>query len=411
MNIRFEKTIFIFLVGQGCFVASAFLFNAVAARCLGPHEMGIWSLINLIAEYGMIVTCGVVNGMGREVPYLTGRGDLHATNSVVATTFKIVFLICCALFLVALSWTFLAFPYLYPVVLGITLLISRIIFSFSYILIRSCQDFSLLGLQQFTIGLIQAAGLLLVWQVRSVPAVLFGTVASLLCGAVFCKKFLVNARSAAYSTAAAKQLVRIGMPIFLVGIIYALFLSTDRVLIAKFLGVTKLGLYTPAIMAVGVTSLVPNIVSNVMYPKMAELYGKTESLLPLIPLVRKIMMINVLLTIVLAGLFLSIFNYIVIPFFLTDYAAAVPAMIIILIASIISTIGLSLGDLFNVLGVQRAFLTNISIATVVNFITGGLLLLTTGLELVGVSIGTLSAFMVFSGLQLVTYQRLLREQK
>jgi O-antigen/teichoic acid export membrane protein len=373
--------------------------------------MGVWNLVNLVAEYGMIITLGMVNGMGREVPYLIGKGDLVDTNNVVITTFKVVMSLCAALVVVALSWHFLGLPHAYIVGLGFTLLICRMVFSYSYMLIRSWQNFLLLGLQQFTVALIQAGGLLFIWQFRNISAVLTGSVISLLIGTIFCKKFLLGARPADYSHSTAKRLVRVGMPIFLVGMIFALFLSTDRLLIVNFLGVTKLGLYTPAILAVGVVSLVPNIVGNIMYPRMAELYGKTESLSLLIPVIRKIFVANFAASMVSAGIFFIIFNYIAIPFFLSAYEASVPAMFIILIASIVSPVGLSLGDLFNVVGNQRAYLTNISIAIIVNLVVGECLLLTTDLQLVAVSLGTLCAFIVFSLLQFMTYRRLLRERK
>ena len=66
---------YVFVAGQLFLMGTSFLFNLVAAKLIGPQQMGEWQTISLISIYGMILTFGIINGMGRDVPYFRGKGD------------------------------------------------------------------------------------------------------------------------------------------------------------------------------------------------------------------------------------------------------------------------------------------------------------------------------------------------
>ena len=93
---------YFYVGGQLLLMGAMFIFNVVAAKFVGPGQMGIWQTINLVSTYGMIVTLGIINGMGRDVPFHRGRSDYRQVRTIIATTLSCL-LPLIAVFVVAIS--------------------------------------------------------------------------------------------------------------------------------------------------------------------------------------------------------------------------------------------------------------------------------------------------------------------
>jgi hypothetical protein len=48
--------------------------------------MGVWHTLLIVLSYLGVVRLGIVNGMGRELPFALGRGDVEAGRRIAATT-------------------------------------------------------------------------------------------------------------------------------------------------------------------------------------------------------------------------------------------------------------------------------------------------------------------------------------
>lgn len=401
-----DKTIYIF--GQLFFLSALFIFNTVTARLLGPVQMGIWNLVNLIAEYGFVATLGVINGMAREVPLGIGRDDLRDVERVTFNTIIVCVSLIAVLLTVALSIYGVSNRKLFYV-MGICLLASRIINSFTYILVRSWQHFTLLGVQQLCMGVLQFFCLLIFLWAQSLQAVLVITLIPLLGGSVFAFKYLKNLRGTRFDHNVVARLITTGFPIYMTGLLYALFATTDRLLISSYLGVKQLGLYTPAMMAVSIISLAPTFVANIIYPKLTELFGRTNNYNQLKPLLRKMLAINVTSTLLFSVALFLAFKLVIIPYFLPEYEVGLYPMAVLLGAAIVSSVGHGFGDFFNAIGKQRIYLNNVVCGLLVNVVAGYLLLNYTRLELMSVTLGTLIAVVVYSMLQVVSARRVFHE--
>lgn len=402
-----DKTIYI--SGQLFFLLALFILNTVSARLLGPAQMGIWNLVNLIAEYGFVASLGIINGMGREIPLGIGRGDSRDVDRV---TFNALFTSISVVMVLLVAASFIydesSSRSMYYT-MGIFLLASRIMNSFTYILIRSWQHFIFLGMQQFVMGGLQFACLLLLFWYRNLPAVLIITMIPLLAGSLFALKYVPNLHSDQLDFKVVGRLVSTGFPIYLVGIIYSLFATTDRILITSCLGVKQLGLYTPAMIAVSIISLVPTFVANIMYPKLTQIYGRTNNYEQMKPCLRKMIQVNVLSTLLLSVILYLAFKLVVIPYFLTEYAIALYPMATLLVAAVVSSVGHGFGDFFNAIGKQRIYLVNVSCALVINVAAGFLLIRLTRLELMSVSLGTLIAVIFYSTMQVISARKVLND--
>jgi O-antigen/teichoic acid export membrane protein len=387
-----------YAVGQVSLTGVMFLFNLIAAKLLGPEQMGAWQTIFLISTYGMFLSAGIINGMGRDVPYYRGKGDDKKLRETIATTLNWLLLVIAASVAVAAAG-YLVLPdnLRILIVMGSALVGARLANVFSTILIRSFRDFRLLGLQQGTMALflLLALGpLSLAPRVGTVFWVVFLAYGVVL---LYSRKYL---HIAPRSRQTFHHLVGVGFPIYLVGLLFTLLTTVDRMIVLGFLGMEQLGLYTMATTALAVLLMVPSLVSNVMYPKIAEHYGSTGRVADLLPLLKKMIRLNLLFTVPLAAVTLVVLYFYIVPVHLNDYMAGRDAMAIIFLAALIYPLGTGVGDFFNVIGLQRVYLRNIVAGFAVNAGVGLLLVAGYGMELKGTAIGTVCGLLVFTLLQL-----------
>lgn len=122
-----------------------------------------------------------------------------------------------------------------------------------------------------------------------------------------------------------KHLLKIGAPIFAVGQIYAYWVVIDSTLVLKFTGTRGMGLYAMVLLATSALQLIPQAVSQVVYPRMAEQYARSESLDGLVRIARKPIMITSLGLIPVIAIACVIVRP-VMEFLLPAYVDAVPAM-------------------------------------------------------------------------------------
>ena len=392
--------------GQLMLTGALFLFNLVAAKLVGPEQMGTWQTITLISTYGMILTIGVINGMGRNVPYYRGKGDEPEVRKTIATTLFSL-LVVLAIFTVSLPVIYFSLQgeIKMTVLLGVALLCARVVNTYSVMLIRSFRNFRRLGFHQAMTALILL--------ITIVPLFVYPDLYTVFCG-VFLSLVVVVLLSKKYSGMYARswkvfvELLRTGFPIYIVGLCFILLTTIDRVIVLGFLGTEQLGIYTIAAIAMAVLMMAPALVSNVMYPKLAEIYGSTDSLADLVPQVKMIIKLNFIFTVPIAIAFFMVFYLYVIPVYMDAYLSGREAMVIILCGCLFIPVGAGFGDLFNVIGLQARYLRNTIIGVAVNVCTGWWLVAHMGAGLEGAAAGTLAGLVVFTVLQVGTFINVLR---
>jgi len=392
-----------YMAGHLSLVGITFVFNLLAARLLGPDQMGIWQTANLISIYGSIATFGILNGMSREVPVRLGRGDSNGVAEVVATTLAPLLLLLFGFVMAGVFAIYLAPQAGFAVGLGLVLLAARQFNGFSMMLVRSHQEFVRLGLHQGLSAVALAIGAVAIWSNPTLPTLLIAVSLSLtLCGALAVKHMHLKPVRAS----ALRYLAGIGAPIMFAGFLFSLLTTVDRVLIVGLLGTRELGLYTPVISVLGALMIAPGLVSNVMYPRMGHLYGKTGSHAELLPLVARMIRLNYLATLPIAVALGMVFYFLVVPYFLPGYEESRLPLALSLLAALFLPLGQSMGDLFNVIGWQRLYLRNMAIGMVVNCLAGYLLTAHGGLGLSGVALGSVAGMAAYALCQWLTYRQL-----
>jgi O-antigen/teichoic acid export membrane protein len=261
--------------------------GVLQARFVTVPMMGLFCTLNLVLEYGLMAQLGVFNGLNRELPYFSGKGDHRRINELAATAqaWGIVVSSLVALGMLPLAVWYAVCGDMWRTV-GWTFNVLFTFFCFyssqpiSYLQVtyRTGHDFAHLafvGVVQNALGLVLV--LLVVW------FNFYG----------MCLRSLITAAVAAYllhhwrpvrvgpkwNTAHLKHLMIIGLPIYGVGLLYYWWtLLLSKTLVVAYLGESGLGLYYVVITAVGMIELLPAAVSQVVYPRMAEHYGRTGTL-------------------------------------------------------------------------------------------------------------------------------------
>ena len=367
--------------------------------------MGQWQTALLISSYAPVLQLGMINGLGREIPYNLGKGKKVKVQEYVSITCRIILLL---LGILLSSIFFINFQDRLDISILVTIILflsaARILNIFSTILLRSYQQFNLLGAHQILSSIILAFCILLVYWQPSLIIVAASMTIALSLSTLFSLKYW---RIDPAILSMIPKLIKIGLPIYLAGITFALLGSVDRWLILFYLDIESLGLYTPAILVLGLIIIVPSLVSNIMYPKLAYSYGLNHSIEKLKPTIHRMILLNTSLTGVISFIGFLIMNFFLVPLYLPAYLPGLMAMNIIFLTGLILPIGLSFGDLFNVIGLQKKYLLNMIYALLINILIGSFFVVVLNFKIEGIALGTLAGLLLFTFSQFMTYRNLI----
>jgi O-antigen/teichoic acid export membrane protein len=261
------------------------LFKLVAgflvARFLGPAMYGVRTALGLAVDYEPYAHLGTYDSMLKEVPYHRARGDAATANAILSTVFttNLVAATAVGVLLAVAGWVvsrsgaeplygfFLFFLAVYAVVNRVRMfyatylvadkrayLLSQIRMLFGFL--NGALAVSLVipfGLPGLFSGLLLSAIVTLAWtmyRVRWIPAF-------------------------AFSGALLWRLIRAGAPIMLIGLLFVLFRSVDKVIILGMLPHELLGQFAVAAIASAVVfDSVGDLLRVMFFPRLMEQVGR-----------------------------------------------------------------------------------------------------------------------------------------
>jgi len=259
------------------------VFTSIATRrLLTPDMMGIWATFLVILNYALFAHLGVFTAVGVKIPYLRGKnehGEIAAIRDT-AFTFAAIISIFMMVVLFIASFVFIGKVELY-VIFGIRMtafiIAATIFYNFYTVMLRADKEFSLLSKA-------------LVF--NSLAMLLFVSVLTYFFGlrGIYCAAFLATFISwlyVRYKTGykmrlnfrlpKAFELSKVGLPILIVGIVYTILISVDKIMIIRMIGAEALGFYSIAILAFTYTNTFPKLFGIVIFPNMQEAFGETDS--------------------------------------------------------------------------------------------------------------------------------------
>ncbi len=375
--------------------ASRFGVNIYCADLLGPEIWSLWLILNLGLAYIGIFHLGLINAMNREVPYSRGMEDEEQVRLIESVTLGVVLISAGVVgSVLLLGSTILASDTLRGPLSNLALLLAVSLFSiYLQTSLKANSRFYRMSWQQLVF-----AGLLPLFVIpmsrgSGLPGFIGGqaiAVAAVAVGMAVIWKFNLRPR---FDRRETLRLMRIGLPILGVGILYVLLTTADRLVIISLLDRIKLGYYGLAIMVVGIIGLIPMLVAQQSYPRMAEIWGRTGQVSDVMIWVRRQVVMSAGITIPVVALVLLAAT----PFvtrFLPDYVPGIRAMKIIAIGPLFLALASGFGNLLNVLNRQTWYLVIQGCALLLN-VTLNVILVKAGLGISGVAIGTTITYALY----------------
>jgi O-antigen/teichoic acid export membrane protein len=356
-----------YLVGAlagGNVIATAIhmLGGILLARIVEPSVLGLFTGIGLVLGYAPFLTAGVSNGLNRELPYYIGKGEQDRADELAAAAQS------CMIFIGSLAALALLIVALYQLIQGDfrlaagwgaqAVLIFFLFYSTYYlqIIYRTAHDFarfSLIHVIQAVVGFVLLA---LVWALDFYGLCLRAVFTVVIAAALFYnwRPVRVGPR---WNFDHVRHLVHIGAPIFVVGQVYAWWSVINQTLVLSFTGTHGMGLYAMVAMTSGTMTMLPMSLSQVIYPRMAEQFGRGASLGDLCRTAVKPMLLSA------AGMALIVFIawWLVEPatrLLVPKYVEAVPAMQWALLQPVIMCFA-PINNVFNVIRKQKLYLAAI----------------------------------------------------
>ncbi len=384
---------------------SQLLSGFFVARFIVPEELGLWNSLSLATTYSVFLQAGVINGLGRDLPFHLGAEEREKAEQLAGTAQTYTALGCFCVLLC--GGIFLLVHRGKDTILLISIvavtLITALTFYQNYLMVtfRSKNSFGNLAKAQFWMALTM---------VLSVPALYFWQYEGMLLRVVFITGFGVVLLHAArpmkvellWSWEAFRALMKVGLPIFMLSYIESAAGTADKVILLAVGGVEQVGYYSFAMLVWGAFTVIPASLTSYLYPRMTYSFGRDRNPLSLWHAARRwtLAVILIMLPLAVAGWILIPF---VVPILFPKYTAGMGAAQILLFGALFY--GAAIG--VNALWSMKAWKYMVAYQ-----ITGALLRVAgplvgvkiSGSPLTGVSCGMLAAYAVNFGFGLgLTY--------
>lgn len=364
----------------------------IVAKLVGPALWGYWYLLNLIIAYRGITNLGIDNGMNREVPILRGKGDKEKEILVQNSsfTFTIISSLIVSFVLLFIGLTFIKNEWAQPILFLIPLFWANQIYYLFSMTLKANGHFNSLSKMQLYYAIFHIFLTLPLAYKFKLNGFIVGYSVSLLLSFIFIYHISSIRYRIFLKLRYFKNLIKIGFPIMAVGVAYTLFNTLDRWIIGLMLDSTQLGYYSLSIIIFGSMILLPKIISQQIYPRMAYDWGKNRSALVLEKWAKKQTLYTSYIVYILVPL-----SFILVPllieYFLPEYEEGIISVKIIVFAALFLPFSAGWGNVLNIINKQAYYFIVIIISILINLVLNYLFVIN-GYGIGGVALSTVISF-------------------
>jgi len=377
--------------------ALSFIVGVLTRNILGPEQYGFWLTVSMLFTFIPLFQLGTVNAMNREVPFYLARKDDLRVREIRNLTLSFIFTL--PLFLVVILFVtsgllfFIDISYEYQ----IGFLLASLISFFTYLSVyvemyyKSEQNFRVVSKLVLIKNVSQTLITLLFTYFIGYEGLYVGMLLALIIEVITGKESFRQFRLQ-FDLVKYKKLIKTGFPILFVGLIWSILIACDRLIITILMTPKDLGNYGVGMLIFSSMMLLPQVVSQVLYPRIVELVSKEkhDEIKKLYWKVNKILAITVAL-IVIAGYFLF---PIFIDFFMPDYKDGIIAgQVLILGVYPLTLVGFA-ANYFNTIGKQMIYIKILILVIILNIIFS-VCLLYINQNIISVAIGTSLSYLVY----------------
>lgn len=255
----------------------------VTYRYVEPQYVGIWATFTVFATIATFLRLGIPNGMNRQLPYYLGKGEIEKAESYASTTLfyslftMLVMSIIAILFLLTFHFDSkgdLSDAYKWAAIVFFTQVVLEPYSTYLSGTFRTSSNFNKLSNIQFYLGVYRLISILFVvfwgfagYLIREFCAYLLNSVLLHL----YRPMPQIRAR---FEWEVFKDLFKIGFSIFIVSYITSFIDTIPRLFVIKNGTSLDMGLFSPSLIVISMVILIPNTISNYLYPKFSYAYGE-----------------------------------------------------------------------------------------------------------------------------------------
>ena len=318
----FNKKVLIKFVSGSLFNSLAqIIANVIILKIIKPEELGTWYSLLIIQTYALFFQAGVLNGISRELPYLLGKNDIRKANEYAATSLAFfiwgtIIFIAISIFLGLFIFENSTKEWLYTYFAIVIITSAKFYENYLTATFRSKNSFEKLSLVYLIRGVFQIISIILIFYFNYEGYIIRMASASILTMALlhFIRPIKIKPK---FNLQATFQLMKVGLPIFVLIYIYNSSLTIDRLLFIHNSKMEILGYYSLGLMALSAFRLLPETLANYLYPRLSYKIGEGKSVIELISLSLKSNLFVFLLMFIL-----SIISFFFLPWIINNFFPA-----------------------------------------------------------------------------------------
>jgi len=339
----------------------------LVVRMIAPEIFGAFSGVSIFLGYVLLGHFGIINGLGRDIPYELGKKNSKLVSQLAGLGLWISYFIGVIAFLV--FSVFLLDKIKYGSEQDILIYTTFTAISFFYVLtkaylpvlFRTNNEFDKLSKIYVTLACINIASVLLVWKFS-----FYGLCARALLLIIIEFSLLFYFRpikvKPSWNFCLAKSELKTGVPIYAVGQIKPLWATVQNNIIFSLGGPLQFGYFAIANIVYGALRVIPTSISQIIYPKMSIQFGEGKSTKAIIrsAIWPTIFQFIIILIVALVTFFVL---PIAVPLALPKYLGGVEAAMWSVFIPVITSLGL-VNNIYNVVKKQRWYFISIISGTV-----------------------------------------------
>lgn len=303
-----------FLTSMISLITSVFV-----ARWTTPYDLGLWNLVMLVTIYAPVLQFGVFNGLNRQLPLFIGKGDGEGArvlvNSAYAWCLALTLMSLAAIVPIAGFFWLTGQNRLACTAIAIGTIVACL-WPTQYLTVtyRTGSEFGRLAAKNTVVALLSVPLTMLVLWLGYIGLMLRAVLmAGMSLASLYYKRPIVAKPK--WDKTVLLSLGKVGMPIWVLGQLGALFLTLDRVMLAD--SPLLLGYFSISIQATTFAGMIPLAITMVLYPQMVQRYGETNNAMA----VRGIVVNGARMATAL-GILAGACGWVLIPFFITNLLPA-----------------------------------------------------------------------------------------
>ncbi len=386
------------------FTGSQVLYNGLrmvagflVVRMIAPEIYGAFSGVGVFLGYVLLGHFGIINGLGRDIPFELGKNNQLLVKRLASLGLWVSYLVgAIASFIFLLA---LLYQVLYGTQSDVIVYASYTIISFFYllnkqflpVLFRTNNEFDTLSKINIGMAFVNIASVSLVWGYGFYGLCLRAVL-------LICIEFIllyyyrpINV-SPHWDTKLAISQIKTGLPIYAVGQVRPLWATVQNNLIFSMGGPLQFGYFALANIINGALGVIPNAISQVVYPKMSIQLGEGKSVAEILKKIIKPTIFLFLIIFSIGGVTYWLLPLIV-PLLLPKYVGGVEVAQWSVFIPVVASLGL-VNNIYNVVKKQKWYFISLLTGALSGLGYTIIMVLTEGFNLVYFPQGMLIGFFI-----------------